>query len=65
MVTWSDLTPRKEEILRLVLAGRTNKAMAAEIHVGESQLNSILPEFTKRSACRRACWQASGQCDRA
>jgi DNA-binding NarL/FixJ family response regulator len=34
MVTLSDLTPRKEEILRLVLAGRTNKAIAAEIHVG-------------------------------
>ena len=35
MVILSDLTPREEEILRLVLAGRTNKTSAAQISMSE------------------------------
>jgi DNA-binding NarL/FixJ family response regulator len=35
MATLSDLTPREFEILQLVLTGRTNKAIAAEICVCE------------------------------
>ncbi len=35
MATLSDLTPREMEILQLVLAGFTNKAIAAEIFISE------------------------------
>ena len=35
MATLSDLMPRETEILQLVLVGRTNKAIAAEIYVCE------------------------------
>jgi DNA-binding NarL/FixJ family response regulator len=35
MATLSDLTPREVEILRLVLAGRTNKAIATTISISE------------------------------
>jgi len=35
MATLSDLTPREKEVLRLVLAGRTNKAIAARICISE------------------------------
>jgi DNA-binding NarL/FixJ family response regulator len=34
--TVSDLTTRELEIIQLVLAGYTNKAIAAEIYVGET-----------------------------
>jgi DNA-binding NarL/FixJ family response regulator len=48
MATLFDLTPREEEVLRLVLAGWTNKAIAAEICLSEKivefHLNKI---FTK------------------
>jgi DNA-binding NarL/FixJ family response regulator len=35
MAALSDLTPRETEILRLVLTGRTNKAIAAQICITE------------------------------
>jgi len=35
MTTLSDLPPREIEILQLVLAGRTNKAIAAKIFISE------------------------------
>ena len=35
MVTLLELTPRKQEVLRLVLAGRTNKAFAAQTTISE------------------------------
>ena len=35
MTTLSDLTTREVEIIQLVLAGYTNKAIAAEIYISE------------------------------
>lgn len=48
MAALSDLTPREEEILRLVLAGRTNKSIAAEISVSEKTVEYHLDRvYTK------------------
>ena len=48
MATLSDLTPREMEILRLVLAGRTNKAIAAQICVSEKTIEFHLDHiYTK------------------
>ena len=49
MATLSDLTPREMEILQLVLSGRTNKTIAAEISISkktvEFHLNHIYPKI--------------------
>ena len=48
MATLSDLTPRETEILQLVLAGRTNKAIAAEICISEKTVEFHLDHiYTK------------------
>ena len=48
MANLSDLTPRQEEILRLVLAGRTNKSIAATISVSEKTVEFHLSRiYTK------------------
>jgi DNA-binding NarL/FixJ family response regulator len=48
MATLSDLTPREREILQLVLAGRTNKAIAAAISVSEKTVEFHLARiYTK------------------
>jgi len=48
MATLSDLTPRETEILQLVLAGRTNKAIAKEIRVTEKTVEFHLAHiYTK------------------
>ena len=48
MATLSDLTPRELEILQLVLAGRTNKAIAAEICISEKTVEFHLDRiYTK------------------
>jgi DNA-binding NarL/FixJ family response regulator len=48
MATLSDLTPREVEILQLVLAGRTNKAIAAQICVSEKTVEFHLAKiYTK------------------
>jgi DNA-binding NarL/FixJ family response regulator len=48
MAALSDLTPRELEILRLVLAGRTNKAIAASICVSEKTVEFHLDHiYTK------------------
>jgi DNA-binding NarL/FixJ family response regulator len=48
MITLSDLTPREIEILQLVLAGRTNKAIAAEIGITKKTVEFHLHQiFTK------------------
>jgi len=35
MANLSDLTPREMEILQLIVAGKTNKAIANEIYISE------------------------------
>ena len=54
MTTISDLTPRELEILRLVLAGYTNKAIAAEIYISEKTVEFHLDHiYTKVGARTR------------
>jgi DNA-binding NarL/FixJ family response regulator len=48
MTALSDLTPRELEILKLVLAGRTNKAIAAAICISEKTVEFHLSKiYTK------------------
>jgi len=48
MANLSDLTPREKEVLRLVLAGQTNKAIAATISVSEKTVEFHLSRiYTK------------------
>lgn len=48
MTTLSDLTPRETEILQLILSGRTNKAIAAQICVTEKTIEFHLAHiYTK------------------
>ena len=60
MATLSDLTPREEEILRLVLAGRTNKAIAAEICISEKtvefHLNRLYTKIGLRTRILAGMW---------
>ena len=60
MVTLSDLTPRETEILQLVLAGRTNKAIAAHICVSEKtvefHLGRIYTKIGMRTRMLAGIW---------
>jgi DNA-binding NarL/FixJ family response regulator len=60
MATLSDLTPREMEILQLVLAGRTNKAIAATIAVSEKtvefHLARIYTKTGKRTRMLAGMW---------
>lgn len=60
MATLSDLTPREEEILRLILAGRTNKSIAAEICVSEKtvefHLSKIYTKIGTRTRMLAGIW---------
>jgi DNA-binding NarL/FixJ family response regulator len=60
MATISDLTPREEEILRLVLAGRTNKAIAADIAISEKtvefHLDKIYTKIGMRTRMLAGMW---------
>ena len=60
MAVLSDLTPRELEVLQLVLAGRTNKAIAAEIHVCEKtvefHLNNIYTKVGIRTRILVGVW---------
>lgn len=48
MTTISDLTPRELEILQLVMAGYTNKAIAAKIFISEKTVEFHLDHvYTK------------------
>ena len=54
MTTLSDLTPREMEIIQLVLAGYTNKAIAAEIFISEKTVEFHLDHiYTKVGARTR------------
>ncbi|HET6594345.1 MAG TPA: LuxR C-terminal-related transcriptional regulator [Anaerolineales bacterium] len=60
MAAVSDLTPRELEILRLVLAGRTNKAIATEICISEKtvefHLNKIYTKIGMRTRMLPGVW---------
>jgi DNA-binding CsgD family transcriptional regulator len=60
MAALSDLTPRELEILHLVLAGRTNKAIAAEICVSEKtvefHLDKIYTKIGMRTRMLAGMW---------
>ena len=52
MTTLSDLTPREMEILQLVLAGYTNKAIAAEIYISEKTVEFHLDHIFNKIGVR-------------
>jgi FixJ family two-component response regulator len=56
MANLSDLTPRELEVLQLVLAGWTNKAIAAEILVCEKRLNFISITSTQNLVSAPGRW---------
>jgi DNA-binding NarL/FixJ family response regulator len=60
MITLSDLTARELEILRLVLAGRTNKAIAAAIFISEKtvefHLDHIYTKIGVRTRLMAGIW---------
>ena len=60
MAALSDLTPREMEILQLVLAGRTNKAIAAEIFICEKtvefHLDNIYTKVGVRTRILAGVW---------
>ena len=59
-MTLSDLTVREVEILRLVLAGYTNKAIAAEISISEKtvefHLDKIYTKIGVRTRLMAGIW---------
>jgi DNA-binding NarL/FixJ family response regulator len=60
MTALSDLTPRELEILQLVLAGQTNKAIAGEIYISEKtvefHLNHIYTKIGARTRLMAGIW---------
>lgn len=52
MTTLSDLTPRELEIIQLVLAGYTNKAIAAEIYISEKTVEFHLDHIFNKIGVR-------------
>lgn len=60
MTTLSSLTPREVEILRLLLAGYTNKAIAFEIYVSEKtvefHLDNIYTKIGVRTRLMAGVW---------
>ena len=60
MANLSDLTPRELEILRLVIAGLTNKAIANEIYISEKtvefHLDNIYNKLSVRTRLMASVW---------
>jgi len=60
MTTLSDFTPRELEILQLVLAGKSNKAIAREINISiktvEFHLDHIYTKLGARSRMLAGIW---------
>lgn len=60
MKTLSELTPRELEILQLILAGYTNKAIAAEIFISEKtvefHLDNIYTKLGVRTRLMAGIW---------
>ena len=52
MTTLADLTPRELEILQLVLAGYTNKAIAAQICISEKTVEFHLDHIYSKLGVR-------------
>ena len=52
MATLSDLTPRELEILKLVLAGYTNKAIGAEIFISKKTVEFHLDHIYRKTGGR-------------
>ena len=48
MTTLSSLTPRELQILQLVIAGHTNKAIAAEIFISEKTVRNHLTNIFEK-----------------
>jgi DNA-binding NarL/FixJ family response regulator len=48
----SDLTPREVEILRLILAGHTNRAIASKIFISEKTVEFHLDNIYKKIGVR-------------
>jgi len=60
MANLSDLTPREMEVLQLVIAGRTNKSIAAEICITEKtvefHLNKLYSKIGVRTRILAGVW---------
>ena len=60
MSSLSDLTPREMEILQLVIAGKTNKAIASEIYISkktvEFHLDHIYTKIGVRTRLMAGIW---------
>jgi DNA-binding NarL/FixJ family response regulator len=60
MATLADLTDREMEILQLILAGQTNKAIAATIFISEKtvefHLDRIYTKIGKRTRTQAGIW---------
>jgi DNA-binding NarL/FixJ family response regulator len=60
MITLSDLTSRELEILQLVLAGYTNKAIATEMNISEKtvefHLDNIYTKIGVRTRVKAGIW---------
>ena len=60
MASLSDLTPREMEILQLVIAGYTNKAIAREIYLSEKtvefHLDHIYTKIGVRTRLMAGVW---------
>ena len=61
MATLSNLTPREEAVLRLVLTGRTNKAFAAQISTSEKTVQFHLNRIYTKIEHERARSRGFGQ----
>lgn len=60
MANLADLTPREMEILQLVIAGKTNKAIASEIYISEKtvefHLDHIYTKIGGRTRLMAGVW---------
>jgi DNA-binding CsgD family transcriptional regulator len=53
MATLSDLTPREMQILEFILAGRTNKEIAAEMFISEKTVEFHLKNIYTKVGVRK------------
>ena len=52
MASLADLTPRELEILQLVIAGKTNKAIASEIYISAKTVDFHLGKIYEKIGLR-------------